>query len=61
MALEQEAIIQLKQDFYKRISSLQANAMPQCKSTLSFLTDEELKELEQVWIELTMWKNNQRH
>nr|WP_164711899.1 hypothetical protein [Vibrio zhugei] len=59
--MEQEAIIQLKQDFYKRISLLQANAMPQCKPTLSFLTQEELKELEQVWIELTMWKNNQRH
>lgn len=59
--MEYETITQLKKDFYTRIRSIQTNSVPQCKPTLSLLTEEELKQLEQMWVELTMWKNSQRH
>ena len=61
--MEYEIITQLKKDFYSRIRSIQTESVPQsqCKPTLSLLTEEELKQLEQIWVELTMWKINQRH
>ncbi len=52
-------ISNLKKAFYEQISSLQPYNLPQSKPTLSLLTDEELKELEQIWIEFVMWKNSQ--
>nr|WP_202436543.1 hypothetical protein [Vibrio eleionomae] len=59
-----EEITQLKKDFYARIGAFQATAsktVTQNHPTLSLLTDEELKELGQVWVELTMWKNKSSH
>lgn len=54
-------ISQLKKDFYAQISSLQSYTLPQSKPTLSLLTEEELRELENVWIELSVWKKKQTH
>ncbi|WP_194435664.1 hypothetical protein [Vibrio fluminensis] len=52
-------LIQLKKDFYRNISALQANTLPHSEPTLNVLTDEELKELEHVWVELSVWQRNQ--
>ncbi|MDW6092860.1 MULTISPECIES: 3-demethylubiquinone-9 3-methyltransferase [Vibrio] len=38
-----------------------AYAFPNTSSTLSLLTDEELEQIERVWIELIMWKKSQTH
>ncbi len=52
-------LVQLKKDFYKNISSLQAYTLPQSQPTLIVLTEEELAELEHVWVELSVWQRNQ--
>ncbi len=52
-------IYKLKEAFHEQISSLQPYTATQSKSTLSLLTAEELKELEQIWIDFTMWKKTQ--
>ncbi|MFG0604547.1 hypothetical protein ACF8CX_02215 [Vibrio mimicus] len=52
-------IAQLKKEFYAQLSALQAHSAPQSKPTLSVLTDEELSQLEQMWIELCVWKKSQ--
>ncbi|MEH0759929.1 hypothetical protein H4F20_09530 [Vibrio sp. 16] len=52
---------QLKKDFYAQISHLQSYCQPQTKPTLSLLTEEELRELESLWIEHFMWKTKQNH
>ncbi|WP_175443202.1 hypothetical protein [Vibrio sonorensis] len=54
-------LTQLKKDFYAQISSLQSCTLPQSQPTLSLLTEEELQELEHVWVELSVWKRNQTH
>ncbi|MGR5540242.1 hypothetical protein ACPV5V_16800 [Vibrio campbellii] len=54
-------ISQLKKDFYSQIRALQAPTLPQVTSSLAVLTDEEIQELEAVWIELVVWKRNQKH
>ncbi|MGR4990082.1 hypothetical protein [Vibrio sp. WZ-1] len=54
-------ISQLKKDFYSQIRALQSPKLPQVTSTLAILSDEELQELENVWIELVVWKNKQTH
>jgi hypothetical protein len=54
-------ISQLKKDFYTRLSSLQGYTVPQSDSTLSLLTDEELQELQNRWVELKVWKKSQSH
>ncbi|MBO0137441.1 MULTISPECIES: hypothetical protein [Vibrio] len=54
-------ILQLKKDFYSQIRALQSPNLPQVTSTLAVLTDEEIKELEAVWIELAVWKRSQTH
>ncbi|EGU30907.1 hypothetical protein RJD39_03580 [Vibrio scophthalmi] len=54
-------LLQLRKDFYSHISSLQAHTLPQSKPTLSVLTDDELKELEHVWVELSVWQRSQAH
>ncbi|EMK6869365.1 hypothetical protein IG549_13840, partial [Vibrio cholerae] len=52
-------VTQLKKEFYAQLSALQAHSAPQSKPTLSVLTDEELRQLEQIWIELSVWKKSQ--
>ena len=54
-------LLQLRKDFYSHISSLQAHTLPQSQPTLSVLTDDELKELEHVWVELSVWQLAQAH
>ncbi|MGR5211106.1 hypothetical protein ACPV4A_11190 [Vibrio rotiferianus] len=54
-------ISQLKKDFYSQIRALQSPKLPQVTSTLAILSDEELQELENAWIELVVWKNKQTH
>jgi hypothetical protein len=51
-------ITQLKKDFYQQILSSQT---PDTSSTLSLLTDEELAQIEKVWIELVIWQKSQSH
>ncbi len=41
------------------ISSLQAYTLPHSQPTLNLLTEEELKELEHVWVELSVWQRSQ--
>ncbi|CAM3010863.1 hypothetical protein VIDI103191_13535 [Vibrio diazotrophicus] len=53
-------IYKLKEAFHEQISSLQPYSSTPSKSTLSLLTAEELKELEQIWIDFTMWKKTQK-
>lgn len=52
---------QLKKEFYAQISHLQAYALAQTKPTLALLTEEELLELESLWVEHSVWKNSQNH
>ncbi|ADT86907.1 hypothetical protein J0676_01010 [Vibrio sp. Vb2880] len=59
--MDYSVITQLKKDFYAQISALQSCTLPQSKPTLSILTPEELKELEQLWVELAVWKKTQSH
>gem|GEM_PF-855785 len=59
LAVDSVMISNLKKVFYEQISSLQPCHLAQAKSTLSLLTDEELKELEQLWVEFVVWKNSQ--
>ncbi|MCG3722134.1 hypothetical protein EXA23_09630 [Vibrio cincinnatiensis] len=59
--MDYAAITQLKKDFYAQISAFQSYPLSQEKTTLSLLTAEELKQLEQIWVELTVWKKSQSH
>lgn len=52
-------VAQLKKEFHAQLSALQAYSVPQSKPTLSLLTDEELRQLEQIWVELCVWKRSQ--
>ncbi|RJX68370.1 hypothetical protein DZ860_17760 [Vibrio sinensis] len=54
-------VLQLQRDFYAHINSLQAYTLPQTRPTLTVLTEEELKELENVWVELSVWQRKQTH
>lgn len=54
-------VAQLKKDFYQHIRTDQKYTFPNVFSTLSLLTDEELKQIEQVWVELIIWKKSQNH
>ncbi|EPM39375.1 hypothetical protein M272_17270 [Vibrio natriegens NBRC 15636 = ATCC 14048 = DSM 759] len=40
---------------------MQALRLPQVTSTLAVLTDEEIQELETVWVEFAVWKRRQTH
>nr|WP_267135958.1 3-demethylubiquinone-9 3-methyltransferase [Vibrio sp. J1-1] len=40
---------------------MQALKLPQVTSTLAVLSDEEIQELETVWIEFSVWKRRQAH
>ncbi|WP_394144192.1 hypothetical protein [Vibrio atypicus] len=50
---------QLRKDFYAQISNIQSTAHLQTMSTLALLTEEELHELESLWIEHAVWKTTQ--
>ncbi|WP_093272332.1 hypothetical protein [Vibrio xiamenensis] len=54
-------VTQLKKDFYAQLSSLQAYTLPHSQPTLSVLTEEEIRELEHLWVELNIWKKKQSH
>lgn len=52
-----ESIIsQLKKDFKKQVFSFSIDA-PE-RSTTSILTEEELNELQNAWVQLTIWKQS---
>lgn len=57
--MDNSVVAQLKKEFYAQLSALQIHSAPQSKPTLSVLTDEELRQLEQMWIELCVWKKSQ--
>ncbi|MGC9421448.1 hypothetical protein [Vibrio sp.] len=59
--MDYAVITQLKKDFYAQIGAFQSHSLPQEKTTLSLLTSEELKQLEEIWVELTVWKKSQSH
>lgn len=55
-----EAVIsQLKKDFYAHLRSSHGRHNSESSKTISILTKEELSELENVWIELAVWKKQQ--
>ncbi|MCF7482292.1 hypothetical protein L3V31_11165 [Vibrio sp. J1-1] len=54
-------ISQLRKDFHAHIRAMQALKLPQVTSTLAVLSDEEIQELETVWIEFSVWKRRQAH
>lgn len=51
---------QLKNDFYAHLRSMQAKNSGISTSSVSLLTQEELSELESVWIQLAVWKKSQK-
>ncbi|MCL9775858.1 hypothetical protein [Vibrio methylphosphonaticus] len=53
------AINQLKKDFYAHLKSYQEPKASNGSKTLSILTQDELTELENVWIQLAVWKQKQ--
>ncbi|MCW8347002.1 hypothetical protein MD535_13435 [Vibrio sp. ZSDZ65] len=53
------AINQLKKDFYAHLKSYQEPKAANGFKTLSILTQDELAELENVWIQLAVWKQTQ--
>ncbi|MGR5247683.1 hypothetical protein [Vibrio aestuarianus] len=53
--------MQLKKDFYAQIDSPKESSSPSSQTTLALLTEEEIQQLEQIWIELAVWKRNQSH
>lgn len=61
MELSVSIVTELKKDFQKQIRSSQSCDLVNSQPTLSLLTAEELKELEQLWVELTVWKKTQNH
>ncbi|WP_181185519.1 hypothetical protein [Vibrio sp. V01_P9A10T6] len=52
-------ISQLKKDFYAQIRSLKDGPTSESQTTLALLTEEELQQLEQMWVELAIWKQSQ--
>ncbi|ASG03523.1 hypothetical protein [Vibrio anguillarum] len=52
-------ISQLKKDFYAQIRSLKDGPTSESQTTLALLTEEELQQLEQMWVELAVWKQSQ--
>ncbi len=57
----ENVILQLKKDFYSQINAIHFQNVQQQVSTLSLLTEEEIRELENMWIELAVWKINHTH
>ncbi|GAL30136.1 hypothetical protein JCM19239_2552 [Vibrio variabilis] len=55
-----EAVIsQLKKDFYAHLRSSNGASASSTSKTMSLLTEEELTELENVWVQLAVWKQKQ--
>ncbi|MBY6197824.1 hypothetical protein [Vibrio hangzhouensis] len=55
-----EAVIsQLKKDFYAHLKSSNGAVSGDAPQTISLLTKEELAELENIWVELAVWKQKQ--
>ncbi|WP_237484120.1 hypothetical protein [Vibrio hippocampi] len=55
-----EAVIsQLKKDFYAHLRSSDGRNSSENSTTIAILTKEELSELENVWIQLAVWKKQQ--
>ncbi|MFC5077998.1 hypothetical protein VTH8203_02885 [Vibrio thalassae] len=55
-----EAVInQLKKDFYAHLNSSHGASSGELSQTISLLTKEELAELENVWVQLAVWKQKQ--
>ncbi|MGR5094466.1 hypothetical protein ACPV5O_05675 [Vibrio maritimus] len=55
-----EAVIsQLKKDFYAHLRSSNGASASSTSKTMSLLTEEELAELENVWVQLAVWKQKQ--
>lgn len=55
-----EAVIsQLKKDFYAHLKSSNGAVPGDAPQTISLLTKEELAELENIWVELAVWKQKQ--
>jgi hypothetical protein len=52
-------ISQLKKDFYAQIRSLKDGPTSESQTTLALLTEEELQQLAQMWVELAVWKQSQ--
>jgi|TARA_Y100001956_G_scaffold11867_1_gene11061 hypothetical protein len=52
-------ISNLKKEFYSHVQSEQWADKYSAKSTVSLLTQEELAELENAWIQLVIWKQKQ--
>lgn len=50
-------VSQLKKDFHAHIQA--ATQKPEANSSISLLTREELTELESVWVQLCVWKQNE--
>ncbi|MDE1514262.1 MULTISPECIES: hypothetical protein [Vibrio] len=57
--MDNSVVAQLKKQFHAQLSAWQAQAAPQSKPTLAVLTEEELRQLEQMWVELCVWKQSQ--
>ncbi|PMH40684.1 hypothetical protein BCU70_11010 [Vibrio sp. 10N.286.49.C2] len=53
------AINQLKKDFYAHLKSFHEPKLGMVSKTLSTLTQDELAELENVWVQLAVWKQKQ--
>ena len=52
-------ISNLKKEFYTNVQSKKWSEQYSAKPSLSFLTQEELSELENAWIQLVIWKKQQ--
>ncbi|WP_167494616.1 MULTISPECIES: hypothetical protein [Vibrio] len=55
----EKVITSLKKEFKARIQSPKRNEAYATPSSLSFLTQEELSELENAWVQLAVWKKTQ--
>ncbi|RQW63469.1 hypothetical protein [Vibrio viridaestus] len=53
----------LKEDFYRQIEPIDLKPSTGngsvCKATVSFLTEEEIRSLAKVWVELVLWQQKQ--
>jgi len=57
--VDNSVVAQLKKQFHAQLSEWQAQAASQSQPTLAVLTEEELRQLEQMWVELCVWKQSQ--
>ncbi|MGF1755349.1 hypothetical protein L4C33_17360 [Vibrio makurazakiensis] len=55
----ENVISNLKKEFHTRVKSQNSSERYQAPSSVSFLTQEELAELENAWVQLIVWKKAQ--